>query len=69
MSKYQNNNKQMHAQNQKTSKKNNKNYANFKQVYPLYAALCCGWVVMAGKGTDALVEAKEDLSQYKIEFR
>ena len=42
---------------------------NFKQVYPLYAALCCGWVVMAGKGTDALVEAKEDLLQYKIEFR
>ena len=42
---------------------------NFKQVNPLYAALCCGWVVMAGKGTDALVEAKEDLLQYKIEFR
>ena len=39
-----------------------------KHVYPLYAALCCGWVVMAGKGTDALVEAKEHLSQYEIDF-
>ena len=53
----------------KTSKNKNNNYANFEQVYPLYAALCCGWVVMAGKGTDALVEAKEDLLQYKIELR
>ena len=53
----------------KQAKKIIKNDANFKQVYPLYAALCCGWVVMTGKGTDALVEAKEDLLQYKIELR
>ena len=35
-------------------------------IFSLYDALCCSWIVMTGKSTDPLVEAKENLMNIRF---